>query len=222
MSYKWLIDGVKAGLIMGPKIYNNGCYSADFSREHATLEQIEAINWKRPTIEYMGPHDSEPGLPEGYGFDVTKIEYLSGVRVYRVHLKTASQYLGDVTGYQDQIAELESAAAEKDSTIAEQANQIQEQGGVLAAQQAVIEDQAAQIQEKDTALADKESLIENQESTIQTQTATISEQATQIQDQETIIENQAATIQELQEAGTAAELEAGLDAAYAEGVNSVE
>ena len=215
MSYSWLINGVKAGLIMGPKIYDNGCYSVDFSREHATLEQIEAINWARPTIEYVGPHNSEPGLPEGYGFDVKSIEYISGIRVYRVHLKTASQYLGDVTGYQAQISELESAAAEKDNTISEQATQIQEQSDALAARQAVIEDQAAQIQEKDTVLADKEATIENQESTIQVQTATISEQ-------ECTIQEQAATIQELQEGGTAAALEAELDAAYEEGVNSVE
>lgn len=218
---RWTIDGLPTGLIMR-SVPGNGKYTVVFEREFVSLEQIEAVNWAKPTIEYIGPHASEPGLPEGYGFVVDDIQYQSDLKTYHVVLQTARQYLGDVTGYQDQIAELESVAAEKDGTIAEQATQIQEQGDILAAQQAVIEDQATQIQEKDTALADKESLIENQESTIQNQTATISEQATQIQDQETIIENQAATIQELQEAGTAAELEAGLDAAYAEGVNSVE
>ena len=140
VSYRWLIDDVGASLIMGPGIYGNGQYSVDFSRDNASLEEIEAINWAMPTVQYVGPHGNEPGLPEGYGFDVTKIDYLSGARTYRVHLKTASQYLGDVTGYQAQIADLESAAAEKDSTISTQATQIQEQT-------ATIEKQAATIQE---------------------------------------------------------------------------
>lgn len=175
MSYygkEWLIDGLPTGLIMRNSP-GNGCYVVVFEREYATLEQIEAINWAKPTIQYIGTHGNEQGLPEGYGFEVTAIEYYSGTKSYSVKIKTASQYLGDVTGYQDQIAVLENSAAEKDSVIAEQAAQLQDQEDVLTAQQAVIEDQAA-------------------------------------------------TIQELQEAGTAADLEAELDAAYVEGVNSVE
>lgn len=183
---RWLIDGLPTGLIMR-STPGNGQYTVVFEREFVSLEQIEAVNWAKPTIEYIGPHASEPGLPEGYGFEVADIQYQSGLKTYHVVLKTASQYLGDVTGYQDQIAELESAAAEKDSALAEQATQLQEQADVLTAQQAVIEDQATQIQE-----------------------------------QASTIEGQAATIQELQEAGTAAALEADLDAAYEEGVNSVE
>lgn len=166
MSYRWLIDGVGAGLIMGPAIYPNGQYSVDFSRNDASLEQIEGINWAKPAIKYVGPHGSEPGLPEGYGFEVIKIEYDSGCKTYRVRLKTASQYLGDVTGYQARITELEAAAAEKDSTITEQASTIQAQ--------------------------------------------------------EDTIQKQMAAIQSLREAGSAATLEADLDAAYEEGVNSVE
>lgn len=133
MSYRWLIDDVGAELIMGPGIYQNGRYSVDFSRNDATLEQIEAINWAKPTIKYVGPHGSEPGLPEGYGFDVTKIEYLSNSKTYRVHLKVGSQYLGDVTGYQAQITELEAAAAEKDDTITAQAAQLTAAENDLAA-----------------------------------------------------------------------------------------
>ena len=168
---RWRIDGIPAGPI--DRSYgNNGEYRIIFERVYASLEDIETINWSKPTIEYIGKHGSEPGLPEGYGFDVKKIDYVSGGKYYQVYLKTASQYLGDVTGYQAQIANLESAAAEKDSTISTQATQIQEQT-------ATIEGQAATIEE------------------------------------------QAATIQTLQEAGTAAELEAGLDASYEEGVESV-
>lgn len=116
---RWLIDGIKAGTIIGSPTYANGCYSVDISRDDATLEQIEGIDWAKPTIRYTGDYENERGLPEGYGFDVDKIEYLSNIRVYRVHLKVASQYLGDVTGYQAEITE-------KDSTIAEQAAQLAE------------------------------------------------------------------------------------------------
>ena len=148
-------------------------YSVIFERDDAFLEQIEKINWAKPTIQRLSEDANEQGLPEGYGFKVVDIKYDNSGRHYTVELQTASQYLGDVTQYQEQIAALESAAAEKDSTITAQA-----------------------------------STIQSQESQIESQTATIQEQAT--------------TIQELREAGTAAELETGLDAAYEEGVNSVE
>lgn len=176
---RWMIDGVPAGPI-NRHYPSNGQYTVIFEREYASLEQIEGINWAQPTVEYIWPHGKEAGLPEGYGFEVVNIDYDSGCKYYRVTLKTASQYLGDVTGYQDQIAELQ-------TTVTEQASTIQTQ----------------------------ETTIENQESTIQVQTATISEQ-------ECTIQEQAATIQELQEGGTAAALEAELDAAYEEGVNSVD
>lgn len=140
----WKIDGVTAGPI-DRYPFENGRYTVIFEREFASLEQIEGINWAHPVIEHIYPHGKETGLPEGYGFDLQKIEYDSGGKSYRVILTTGKQYLGDVTGYQEQI-----------------------------------EEQAATIEE------------------------------------------QAATIQTLQEAGTAADLEAGLDAAYEEGVNSVE
>lgn len=116
---KWIIDDLKARTIIGSPTYANGCYSVDFSRDDATLEQIEGINWEKPAIQYVGDSENERGLPEGYGFDVDKIEYLSNIRVYRVHLKVAAQYLGDVTGYQAEIAE-------KNNTIAEQAAQLAE------------------------------------------------------------------------------------------------
>ena len=169
---RWKIDGVTAGPIR--RHYPaNGRYSVIFERDDAFLEQIEKINWAKPTIQRLSEDANEQGLPEGYGFKVVDIKYDNSGRYYTVELQTASQYLGDVTQYQEQIAALESAAAEKDSTITAQA-----------------------------------STIQSQESQIESQTATIQEQAT--------------TIQELREAGTAAELETGLDAAYEEGVNSVE
>ena len=121
---KWKIDGLIAGFVMrmGP----GGNYRGVFERENASLEQIEAINWAKPVIEYIGPHGSEPGLPEGYGFDVVGITYDSGCKSYTVELKTASQYLGDVTGYQEEIAALNGTVAEKNAAIADLQEQLAE------------------------------------------------------------------------------------------------
>ena len=98
----WTIDGVTAGPITRNYL-GNGQYAVIFEREYASLEQIEGINWAKPSIEHIGIHGNEDGLPEGYGFKVVDIEYCSSTRSYRVTVKTDSQYLGDVTGYQDQI-----------------------------------------------------------------------------------------------------------------------
>lgn len=127
----WIIDGVTAGPI-NFSYPQNGYYTVLFEREYATLEQIEGINWAQPTIQHIWG-GTEAGLPEGYGFEVVGIEYDSACRTYHVKLKTARQYLGDVTGYQAQIAELEAAAAEKDSTITVQTAQLVEAKEDLAA-----------------------------------------------------------------------------------------
>ena len=87
---KWLIDGLPAGIIMR-SIPANGRYTVVFEREFASLEQIEAVNWDKPTVEYIGPHGSEDGLPEGYGFEVEDIRYRSSTKSFDVILKTASQ-----------------------------------------------------------------------------------------------------------------------------------
>lgn len=137
---KWLIDGVRAGLIMGPPILSNGRCMVDFDRKDATLEQIEKINWAKPAIQYLGDCANEQGLPEGYGFDVEDIEYMHSCKAHRVYLKVASRFLGDVTGYQRQITELENAAAKKDSTISSQASAIQEQERQIESQTATIQE----------------------------------------------------------------------------------
>ncbi len=129
---RWMIDGVPAGPIH--RHYpNNGHYSIIFEREYAFLEQIEAINWAKPALQCVSPHANEPGLPEGYGYTLEDITYCHSSRTYTVTLRTDRQYLGDVTGYQDRIAELETAAAEKDSTIAAQTAQLAESEENLAA-----------------------------------------------------------------------------------------
>ena len=112
------IDGVSCGLVMRGS--SNGQYLVVFERELATLEQVEAINWEQPSIE------GDCILPVGYGFTVSDIRYSAATRSYTVVLQVGEQYLGDVTGYQSQVAELESTVArqqeeirQKDDTIAQ-------------------------------------------------------------------------------------------------------
>lgn len=112
------IDGVSCGLVMRGSV--NGQYLVVFERELATLEQVEAIHWERPTIE------GDCILPAGYGFTVSDIRYSAATRSYTVVLQVGEQYLGDVTAYQSQVAQLESTVAqqraelqEKDETIAQ-------------------------------------------------------------------------------------------------------
>ena len=112
------IDGVSCGLVMRGSV--NGQYLVVFERELATLEQVEAIHWEQPTIE------GDCILPTGYGFTVSDIRYSAATRSYTVVLQVGEQYLGDVTAYQSQVAQLESTVAqqraelqEKDETIAQ-------------------------------------------------------------------------------------------------------
>lgn len=112
------IDGIPCGLVMRGS--GNGQYLVVFERELATLEQVETIHWEQPSIE------GECILPVGYGFVVSDIRYTAATRSYTVVLQVGEQYLGDVTGYQSQMAELESAVArqqeeirQKDDTIAQ-------------------------------------------------------------------------------------------------------
>lgn len=150
---RWRIDGLISGGIMR-SFSVNGRYIVTFEREFASLDQIEAINWERPTIEYIGAHGSEPGLPEGYGFEVVDIKYESNTKSYRVELKTASQYLGDVTGYQTQIAELEGT--------------VNEQASVIQTQESTIETQESTIQSQTATISEQECTIQEQAATIQT------------------------------------------------------
>lgn len=129
---QWKINGVVAGPIQS-HYGQNGCYTILFEREYASLEDIEGIDWSKVELVRLNAHDCDKGLPEGYGFEVEDISYSHNARTYTVAVRTASQYLGDVTGYQAQIEELETAAAEKDSTITAQAAQLEENEKTLAA-----------------------------------------------------------------------------------------
>lgn len=118
----WRINGVTAGLILRGSA--NGRYKVVIEREFAELPQIEAISWEKPTVEHLRTdRPEEMGLPEGYGFDVVRITYDSATRSYTVELQVQSQYLGDVSGYQTQMAQLQAQA----DTLAQQAAAAQAQ-----------------------------------------------------------------------------------------------
>ena len=118
------IDGISCGLIT--RGIKNGEYRAIFEREFASLEQIEAIHWRRPRLS--GPCE----LPQGYGFDVEDIEYSMGTKSYTVTLKVREQYLGDVTGYQAQIDALEADKARLEADNTDKDTAIQTLTGQLA------------------------------------------------------------------------------------------
>lgn len=116
------INGVPCGLILRDPMWN-GRYQAVFEREFASLEEIEAIDWARPEVEVL----KEPAvLPEGFGFEAVRITYDSGTRAYTVELNTAEQFLGDVSGYQAQVAELREQAASAQARAEEMAGQVSE------------------------------------------------------------------------------------------------
>ena len=98
------IGGLSCGMVLRGAA--NGEYRAVFERESASLEEIEGIRWDRPQIQ------GECILPTGYGFTVRDIQYSAPARSYTVVLQVAEQYLGDVVGYQSQVAELEDQVRE--------------------------------------------------------------------------------------------------------------
>lgn len=155
------IGGLSCGMVLRGAA--NGEYRAVFERESASLEEIEGIRWDRPQIQ------GECILPTGYGFTVRDIQYSAPARSYTVVLQVAEQYLGDVVGYQSQVAELEDGLARKDR----------------------------ELEETEASLAEKESAIAQQRETIA---------------------QQAEALAELEAAGTAAQVDAQLRAAYQEGV----
>ena len=138
------IDGVRCTVSPVGGL-GSGRFRALFERELASLEQIEAISWDNPVIA-----GDSAGLPAGCGYQVDDITYAHGTRTYQANFHVLTQYLGDVSGYQAQVAQLETdlEAAHEDTAAAQQeAQQARE-----AAQTAQQEAQAAQ--EQVTALED--------------------------------------------------------------------
>lgn len=124
MSNKPTVDGIPCN----PQRTNqNGIYHVYFDRKDATLDQIERIDWAHPTL--VGTGDSLPG---NYGYQIDDIAYLHPYRRFAVRLKVLQQYLGDVTGYQAEIQELEASLA----TAQEEKAAAQEQAQTAAAEAA--------------------------------------------------------------------------------------
>lgn len=104
LGIRWEIDGVPAAFITRSAL--NGHYRVTFERSEATLEQIEQINWSAPCLTNRSGSQKEPGLPVGYGFVLADLRYQHTNRIFIAELQTAQQYLGDVSGYQAEIQQL--------------------------------------------------------------------------------------------------------------------
>ncbi len=137
------IGGMPCGVILRGAA--NGEYRAVFEREFASLEDIEAIQWDHPKIQ------GECILPTGYGFAVRDIQYSSSTRSYTVVLQVAEQYLGDVTGYQSQVAELEEGLSQKDRELEKRAASLAEKEAVITQQQETITQQSKVLAELEAA-----------------------------------------------------------------------
>lgn len=192
------IDGRICGLIM--RGGQNGYYIAIFEREFVSLDEIEGIDWSHPTIE------GETVLPVGYGFEVVDIQYKMSTRSYQVVIRTAEQYLGDVTAYQAQVSELQ-------DTVSQQTADIQAKDLEIQQKTETIETQTQQIQEKDLTIATQAEAITSKD-------ATITSQSLELQEKAETIETQAQTISELEAEGSALELKNDLTDAYVRGVES--
>lgn len=126
------VNGIRCGMILRGEA--NGAYRLLFEREFATPEQIETISWNAPRVEYASGY-AQAKLPEGYGFELADIQYQHDTKSYMVTLRTAAQYLGDVTGYQEQIETLEntvSTLTEKAVDLTEKNTALEEQASMLA------------------------------------------------------------------------------------------
>ena len=131
----------------------SGRFRALFERELASLEQVEAISWAAPQIA-----GDSAGLPEGCGYQVDDITYAHGTRTYQVSFHVLEQYLGDVSGYQAQVTQLETdlAAAQEEAENAQQAAQAaQEQVTALEGSLETAQASAEQARESVTILAGK-------------------------------------------------------------------
>ena len=136
-SNKTSIDGVRCTVSPEGGL-GSGKFRALFERELASLEQIEAIHWDMPQIT-----GDSAGLPEGCGYQVDDITYAHATCTYHVTFHVLIQYLGDVSGYQTRVAQLETdlAAAQEEASSAQAAAETAQQEitaleGTLATAQA--------------------------------------------------------------------------------------
>lgn len=110
-SNKTTIDGVRCTVSPVGGL-GSGKFRALFEREFASLEQIEAIHWDMPQIA-----GDSAGLSEGCGYQVDDITYANSTHTYQVTFHLLAQYLGDVSGYQTRVSELETTLTETSNHV---------------------------------------------------------------------------------------------------------
>ncbi len=110
-SNKTTIDGVRCTVSPVGGL-GSGKFRALFERELASLEQIEAIHWDMPQIA-----GDSAGLSEGCGYQVDDITYANSTHTYQVTFHLLAQYLGDVSGYQTRVSELETTLTETSNHV---------------------------------------------------------------------------------------------------------
>ena len=151
------IDGVRCTVSPVGGL-GSGKFRALVERELASLEQIEAIRWDAPQIS-----GDSAGLPEGCGYQVDDITYAYNTRTYQVVFSVKAQYLGDVSGYQTRVSELEATLTETSNHVdqleeslagaQQEAQAAQEQVTALEGSLETAQADAAQAQEQVTVLA---------------------------------------------------------------------
>lgn len=117
LGTRWIIDGVPAVCVIRRGI--SGRYRVMFERDAAGPDIIEHINWGQPAITAAGEYEGE-GLPAGCGFDLVDLTYQHTARCFIAELKLSAQYLGDVSGCQAEIKQLNETISEKDTVITAQ------------------------------------------------------------------------------------------------------
>lgn len=122
LGIRWEIDGVPAAFIT--RSAANGRYRVTFERSEAALEQIEQINWSAPAITKVSGSEQEQALPAGYGFVLADLRYQHANRIFIAELQTAQQYLGDVTGYQAEIQQLNETLRQQQEATAQQSAKV--------------------------------------------------------------------------------------------------
>lgn len=80
----WTVGGVTTRE-MSSVSGGRGGWDVVFSRDDASIEQIEMIDWEHPDIVQRG--ERECPLPQGCAFKVQKISYFHIYRIYIVRIK---------------------------------------------------------------------------------------------------------------------------------------
>lgn len=122
LGTRWEIDGIPAAFIT--RSATNGRYRVTFERSEASLEQIEQINWSAPALTNISGSAQELGLPAGYGFTLVDLCYQHTNRIFIAELQTAQQYLGDVTGYQEEIRQLNETIRQQAEAVEQHSEQL--------------------------------------------------------------------------------------------------